>query len=167
MDVQFLDSTYAAGDDCVAVKSGTQVGGKPYVDSCGRPSRNIRVDNVSCTGRYASLTIGSELSGGVQNVSFTNVRIDTAVAGSAVRMKSACGRGAYARDILYENSEWRPRARLAVAMSPCCPPKPCCRSLCTHRSHCQKLADRSVGGPALPANPARRRIGCATIVARR
>merc|ERR1712216_792870 len=39
-------------------------------------------------------------SGGVRNVTFTNVEVD---AGMPIRIKGQCGRGKYVRDVLYEN----------------------------------------------------------------
>jgi polygalacturonase len=99
-DAEFIDSYYAAGDDCVAVKSGANDGKKPW--SCGTkyPSRNIRINNITCDGSHG-LTVGSEVSGGIENVSFTNIRISNS--GPPVRIKSQCGRGAFVRNILYEN----------------------------------------------------------------
>ncbi len=47
------------------------------------------------------LTIGSELSSGIRNVTISNVRIFNS--GPPVRIKTNCGRGAYARDITYAN----------------------------------------------------------------
>merc|ERR1712232_1080807 len=73
-DVQFLDSYYAAGDDCVAIKSGKQINGVPMVDTCGRPCKNIRVNNITCASSHG-LTIGSEVSGGIENVTISNVNI--------------------------------------------------------------------------------------------
>lgn len=99
-DVSFLDSYYEAGDDCVAVKSGKNEEGL----ECGIPCENILVRNVTCVASHG-LTIGSEMSGGVRNVTFSNVRIGNSKfsSGPSVRIKSQCGRGAYIRDIVYEN----------------------------------------------------------------
>lgn len=104
-DVEFLDSYYEGpGDDCVAIKSGLQVNGVPFVDICNRPSRNIRINNITCIAAHG-ITIGSEVSGGIENVTFTNSQILNYVAlGVApVKFKSSCGRGAYIRNIFYEN----------------------------------------------------------------
>ena len=74
---EFVDSYYSGGDDCVAVKSGidrnaTAAGAWP----CGSryAAANISVNNVTCDGSHG-LTIGSEMSGGVDGVRFTNIRI--------------------------------------------------------------------------------------------
>ena len=47
------------------------------------------------------LAIGSEVSAGIENVSITNVRLGYAAA--AVRLKTKCGRGAYVRNVRFEN----------------------------------------------------------------
>jgi polygalacturonase len=56
------------------------------------------VNNITCAHAHG-LTIGSEIASGIRNVTFTNVRVN---AGSPVKLKSQCGRGAYVRDVLYE-----------------------------------------------------------------
>ena len=101
-DVEFIDSYYSGGDDCVAVKSGKDANASsPW--PCGSekyPAHNIRINNITCDGSHG-LTIGSEMSGGVDGVSFTN--IDIRNSGPSVRIKSQCGRRAYVRNVLYEN----------------------------------------------------------------
>jgi hypothetical protein len=68
-DVSFVDSYYYGGDDCVAIKSGVQVDGRPYADTCKHPSRRIVVDNVTCAASHG-LSIGSEVSAGVETSNF-------------------------------------------------------------------------------------------------
>lgn len=99
-DVSFLDSHYKGGDDCVAVKSGIDSDGW----ECGIPSQNVYVHNITCVDSHG-LTIGSEISGGIRNVTFSNIRIGNPQieSGPSVRIKSQCGRGAYVRDVLYED----------------------------------------------------------------
>jgi len=94
-DVQILDSYYSAGDDCVAVKSGTDPN-----TTCTWQSENILVNNLTCAASHG-LTIGSEVSGGIRNVTFAN--IDISNSGPSVRIKSKCSRGAQVSDITYEN----------------------------------------------------------------
>merc|ERR1740121_2878071 len=94
-DVQILDSYYEAGDDCVAVKSGTDPD-----TSCTWKSENILVKGLTCASGHG-LTIGSEVSSGIRNVTFSN--IDISNSGPSVRIKSECGRGGTVSDITYEN----------------------------------------------------------------
>lgn len=105
-DASFEDSYYEGpGDDCVAIKSGIQVNWTiPYVDLCNRPSRRIYVNNVTCVAAHG-ITIGSEISGGVEDVLFTNmVLLDSPGGGVAmVKLKNACGRGGFVRNVHWEN----------------------------------------------------------------
>lgn len=97
-DAEFIDSYYSAGDDCVAVKSGKDSDATiPWPCGTTMPTKNVRIDNVTCDGSHG-LTIGSEMSGGIDNVSFTNLRISHS--GPSVRIKSQCGRRGYVKNIL-------------------------------------------------------------------
>lgn len=69
-NVLIEDSYYAGGDDCVAIKSGWDCFGIDY----GRPSVNITIRNLTCHGFSAGIAIGSEMSGGVENILVENVR---------------------------------------------------------------------------------------------
>jgi len=85
----------STGDDNIAVKSGRDWFGRTF----GRPSRNITIrDSVFGTGH--GLSIGSEMSGGVYNVLFSNI---TAVGGPGVRIKSERGRGGSVNNITFRD----------------------------------------------------------------
>jgi polygalacturonase len=105
-DCSFEDSFYEGpGDDCVAIKSGVQVNWTvPYYNVCKRPSRRIYVNNVTCVAAHG-ITIGSEVSGGIEDIRFTNMRLfaSTGNGVAMVKLKNACGRGAFVRNIHWEN----------------------------------------------------------------
>ncbi|XP_072980171.1 probable polygalacturonase [Typha angustifolia] len=86
------------GDDGIAIKSGWDQYGIAY----GRPSTNILIRNVTVRSVVsAGVSIGSEMSGGVSNVTVENLHVwETR---RAVRIKTAPGRGAYVHNILYRN----------------------------------------------------------------
>lgn len=86
----------STGDDCIAVKSGINWFGRTY----GRPSANITVRD-SYFGNGHGLSIGSEMSGGVSNVTFANIVANGT--GTGIRIKSERGRGGSVRNILYAN----------------------------------------------------------------
>ena len=67
-NVSITNTVIVTGDDCIAVKSGPR-------PSCGIPSEDIVVYNVTCVGSHG-LTIGSEMNAGVRNVHFANITID-------------------------------------------------------------------------------------------
>jgi polygalacturonase len=97
-DVLIERVTIDTGDDAIAVKSGWDAPGIAFA----RPSYNILVrDSYLSTGANA-LCIGSEMSGGVHNVTAWNVTcgdVDT-----CFRLKSALGRGGEVRDVGMYNS---------------------------------------------------------------
>jgi polygalacturonase len=75
-----------------------------YVDVCNRPSRRIYVNNVTCVASHG-ITIGSEISGGVEDVFFSNMRLlaSPGEGVAMVKLKNECGRGGYVRNIWWEN----------------------------------------------------------------
>ncbi|KAF2304133.1 hypothetical protein GH714_027972 [Hevea brasiliensis] len=95
-DMVIEDCYISVGDDGIAIKSGWDQYGIAY----GRPSMNILIRNLvvrSCAG----VSIGSEMSGGVSNVTVENVLVWSSR--RAVRIKTAPGRGGYIRHITYRN----------------------------------------------------------------
>ena len=63
-DVVIEDSDISTNDDCIAIKAGLACFGAVY-----GPSAGIVVRNVTCVNAFV---IGSEMSGGVRNVTITN-----------------------------------------------------------------------------------------------
>ena len=96
-NVLIEDSSYAAGDDCVAIKSGWDCFGVDY----NVPTSNVTVRNVTCHGFSAGIAIGSELSGGVQNVVVENVTFTKA--NKPVDIKTSRRRGGFVRNVVYRN----------------------------------------------------------------
>jgi polygalacturonase len=90
-NVLIQDSSYTGGDDCVAIKSGWDCFGIDY----GKPSKAIHIRNISCHGRFAGIAIGSEMSGGVEDVLVEDVRFT--LANGAAHIKTSRTRGGYVR----------------------------------------------------------------------
>ncbi|CAI5495060.1 unnamed protein product [Closterium sp. Naga37s-1] len=91
------DCHVSTGDDAVAIKSGwDQYGYNTYPPA---PSADITVRRVTVQVPPGSdgvgLSIGSEMSGGVQRVTFEDCRVLGADVG--IRIKSATGRGGFVR----------------------------------------------------------------------
>ena len=86
------------GDDAIAVKSGWD---QPGIDF-GRPSYNILVRDSYLSTEANAFCMGSEMSGGIFNVTALNVTC--ADVGTCFRLKSALGRGGEIRDIFMLNS---------------------------------------------------------------
>jgi len=88
--------TIDVGDDCIAIKSGKDYLGRVF----NRSSENILFEN--CTFLHGhGVSIGSEMSGGVRNVTIRNSYLNMTDTGC--RMKSTRGRGGYVQHVLYQN----------------------------------------------------------------
>ncbi|XP_051132615.1 probable polygalacturonase [Andrographis paniculata] len=90
-----IEDTYiVSGDDCVAIKSGWDEYGIKY----GMPTKHMIIRRLTCISPYsAAIALGSEMSGGIQDVraqDITAIRTE-----SGVRIKTAVGRGGYVKDI--------------------------------------------------------------------
>lgn len=86
------------GDDGIAIKSGLDAAGRAF----NRPCENILVEHCSFT--YGDgLSIGSEISGGVRNVTFRHNRLQ--FANNAGYLKTAPARGGYIIDVLYDHND--------------------------------------------------------------
>ncbi|KAB8288911.1 glycoside hydrolase family 28 protein [Bifidobacterium avesanii] len=87
-----FDSRFDTGDDMVAIKSGKN----PEGNAIARPTRHVRVfDCVSTHGH--GIAIGSEMSGGVEDVKVWDVDISHARFG--FQIKGTPKRGGYVRDV--------------------------------------------------------------------
>ena len=83
------------GDDGIAIKSGLNAAGI----AVGIPSANIFIRNVTTHGR-GGIAIGSEMSGGVKNVTMRDIRL---LGQRGVHMKTTRGRGGYIENITMVN----------------------------------------------------------------
>ncbi|MEU8221077.1 glycoside hydrolase family 28 protein [Kribbella sp. NPDC048915] len=94
-DVVITGCSFSTGDDCIAIKSGRDDDGRRV----GRPSRNILVESCRFTAGHGALTIGSEVSGGVQNVQARELHITGSAVDYAIRIKTNSERGGLIEDV--------------------------------------------------------------------
>lgn len=88
----------SVGDDGIAIKSGWDQYGIAYA----RPSSNIIIRNVIVRSMIsAGMSIGSEMSGGVSNITVENLTVWNSK--RAIRIKTSAGRGGYVQHIAYRN----------------------------------------------------------------
>ena len=69
--------------------------GDEYGYDYGQPSENITIRDCAISTPCAAVAVGSEMSGGVSNVSVSRLRLWDSTAG--VHIKSGPGRGGYVR----------------------------------------------------------------------
>ena len=101
-NVLIRDCIFRAGDDGVAIKSGLNAAGREF----GRPSENVRVQNVTVepafdNGSTNGVSIGSEMSGGVHNISVEGLVVRRCAVG--VYVKSMEGRGGLVSNVAFRN----------------------------------------------------------------
>lgn len=97
--VDIIGVCISVGDDCIAIKSGTFEMGMKYK----MPSKNITIRNCLMKDGHGGVVLGSEMSGGVQNLNVSQCIFDTTDRG--LRIKTRRGRGKYAiiDDIVFNN----------------------------------------------------------------
>ena len=92
-----VNSSFDVGDDAICIKSGKDADGRRRA----RPCRNLIVDNCIVFHGHGGFVVGSEMSGGVENISVTNCRFLGTDVG--LRFKSCRGRGGVVRNIYIED----------------------------------------------------------------
>ena len=91
------DCYFNTGDDCIAIKSGRK--GR----YAGRPSKNIIIRNCEMKNGHGGVVIGSEISGGCQNVYAENCRMDSPSLDRVLRIKTNSCRGGVIENINMRN----------------------------------------------------------------
>lgn len=92
-DVLVVNSSFDVGDDAICIKSGKDEDGRRRA----RPCRNLIVDNCVVFHGHGGFVVGSEMSGGVSNISVTNCRFLGTDVG--LRFKSCRGRGGVVENV--------------------------------------------------------------------
>ncbi|HWA75864.1 MAG TPA: glycoside hydrolase family 28 protein [Polyangiaceae bacterium] len=105
------DSFFSTGDDCIVIKSGLNEDGWRV----GKPSENIIVRRIHGERGHGGVVIGSEMSGGVRNVSVTDSEFIGTDRG--LRIKSMRGRGGVVENVYYENVRHRDIGMMVVEMT--------------------------------------------------
>lgn len=109
-NVHISDCQINSGDDCITIKSGKDADGRRV----GRPAENYTI--VNCTlNEGHGISIGSEMSGGVRNITIANCTFDGTQHG--IRIKSMRGRGGYVEDVRISNLTMRNILRDAILIT--------------------------------------------------
>lgn len=105
-NVLIRNCTLSGGDDQIAIKSGQDAAGRSF----GRPSANITVEDINIP-HGDGLSIGSEMSGGVFNVTFRRIKFGYVL--HPLRIKTGYGRGGSVYGVLFEDIELASLGQLA------------------------------------------------------
>jgi polygalacturonase len=91
-----VNSIFDVGDDAICIKSGKDEDGRRR----GIPTENLIVDNCKVFNGHGGFVVGSEMSGGVRNISVRNCEFLGTDVG--LRFKSKRGRGGIVENIYIE-----------------------------------------------------------------
>ena len=92
-NVLLINSNFDVGDDGICIKSGKDEEGRKRA----RPTENVIVDNCKVFKAHGGFVVGSEMSGGVRNISVKNCQFLGTDVG--LRFKSNRGRGGLVENI--------------------------------------------------------------------
>lgn len=95
-----FDTEFVTGDDCVAIKSGKN----PEGNIVNRPTKNVYIFDCK-TNEGHSIAIGSEMSGGVENVYVWDCDLKNCNMG--VQIKATRERGGYVRNVNVRDSQMK------------------------------------------------------------
>ena len=98
-DCVIFDTDFDTGDDCIAIKSGKN----PEGNIINRPTRNVWVFDCRTISGHSGIGIGSEMSGGVENVYVWDC--DFSKSWFGVHIKATPERGGYIRNVQVEDSK--------------------------------------------------------------
>jgi polygalacturonase len=102
--------TFDTGDDCIAIKSGRNADGRRLA----RPTRNILIQDCVMKDGHGGVVIGSEVSGGVNNVFVQRCHMDSPDLWYALRFKNNAMRGGIVENIHCRDIEVGRVARAAI-----------------------------------------------------
>jgi len=96
------DCHFNTGDDCIAIKAGKNL------DTQLGPTQNVLIQKCIMNSGHGGVTLGSEMSGGIQNVyaqdiEFRNVNWATSPLSTAIRMKTNMNRGGFLKHFYVRN----------------------------------------------------------------
>lgn len=104
-NVLIENCVFHTGDDCIAIKSGRNEDGREGGKGrfTGRPSKNIIVRGCTMEDGHGGVVIGSEISGGCQNVFIENCTMDSPNLDRILRIKTNSARGGVIENIYMRN----------------------------------------------------------------
>ncbi len=91
--ITLKNNTLRTGDDAIVLKSGSDEDGRRV----NKPTKNIIIQDTVVNDAHGGIVIGSEMTGGIENVTIKNTTIIKADVG--LRIKTRPGRGGYIRNI--------------------------------------------------------------------
>ena len=100
-NVEIVGVYFSLGDDCIAIKSGKIYMGSKYK----KPSENLMIRQCCMRDGHGSITIGSEMAGGVKNLIVKDCKFLHTDRGLRIKTRRGRGKDAVIDGILFENIE--------------------------------------------------------------
>ena len=91
------NTTFDVGDDAICIKSGKDAEGRKL----GKPCQDVFISGCTVLHGHGGFVIGSEMSGGANNIRITNCVFNGTDTG--IRFKSTRGRGGLVENIFIDN----------------------------------------------------------------
>ncbi len=98
-DVEIVGVYFSLGDDCIAVKSGKIYMGARYQTPC----EDVTIRQCCMRDGHGSITLGSEMAGGVKNLTVRDCRFLNTDRGLRVKTRRGRGKDAVLDGIVFEN----------------------------------------------------------------
>ena len=98
-DILIEGCDFNTGDDCIAIKSGRNADGRRL----NKPTQNIIIRRCRMRDGHGGITVGSEISGGVQNLFAEDCNLDSPNLDHALRVKNNAMRGGLLQDLHFRN----------------------------------------------------------------
>ncbi len=98
-NVLIENCTFHTGDDCIAIKSGRNADGRLW----NIPSKNMIIRGCKMEDGHGGLVVGSEITGGCNNVFIENCEMDSPNLERVIRLKTNSCRGGIIEDIYARN----------------------------------------------------------------
>lgn len=98
-DVEIAGVYFSVGDDCIAIKSGKIYMGSTYKT----PSRNIVIRQCCMRDGHGSITVGSEMAGGVDHVTVKDCMFLHTDRGLRIKTRRGRGKDGIIDQILFEH----------------------------------------------------------------
>ena len=86
--------TFNTGDDCIAIKAGRDADGRRV----NVPCQNVVIQNCNFANGHGGITVGSEMTGGVQDVYARDLTMNSANLAAGHRIKTNSLRGGFVRN---------------------------------------------------------------------
>ncbi len=98
-NIEIAGVSFSLGDDCIAVKAGKIYMGRKFK----KPSESIRVHNCLMENGHGAVTIGSEMAGGVKNLTVEDCIFFDTDRGLRIKTRRGRGRDAVLDRIIFRN----------------------------------------------------------------